>query len=193
MTFFGHSQGADHGQLALGFTDAAPAAILSGSGANLLQALLNKTNPVNISIGMKFLLQDQLLAEYHPAMILFQTFFDRSDPLNFGPLFFRAPPAGLTAKNVYMSWGTGDTYTPAITLQWSADMLGLAPVTPVLENASALWVPPVNRPVTVPAVFQYMTPAGNDGHFVATVDPAAVTDWTAFIESWLTTGTTTIP
>jgi hypothetical protein len=193
VSFFGHSQGSDHGQLAVAFSDAAPAVILSGAGSELLQSLLAKTNPVSISHAMQFLLSDVHLAEYHPALILFQTYFERADGVNYGVLFNRDIPEGLHGKAVYMSWGKGDSYSPPVTLQWTADSIGLAPVMPVIENPTELWVPPVMRPVTVPAVFQYTPAAGKDGHFVATDLPAAVADWTAFIESWLTTGSTNVP
>jgi hypothetical protein len=45
---FGHSQGATHGSIALPFSDF-PGAVLSGNGGGLVEALMNKTNPVNIA------------------------------------------------------------------------------------------------------------------------------------------------
>jgi hypothetical protein len=38
-----------------------------------------------------------------------------------------------------------------------------------------------------------MRPTAKDGHFVATKNPAAVTDWSAFLQSYLATGTPTVP
>ena len=35
-------------------------------------------------------------------------------------------------------------------------------------------------------------PSGDDGHFVATKNPMAIADWSAFIESYLATGTATV-
>ena len=36
-------------------------------------------------------------------------------------------------------------------------------------------------------------PSGYDGHFVATKNPMAITDWSAFIQSYLATGTPAVP
>jgi hypothetical protein len=42
------------------------------------------------------------------------------------------------------------------------------------------------------AMFPY-TSMGYDGHFVASMNPAAIADWSAFVQSYLATGTPTIP
>jgi hypothetical protein len=155
--------------------------------------------PVNIGAGMAFLIGEPLDAE-HPVMTIFQSFFDRSDPLNYNPLIVTAPPATIPSKHVYMSWGKGDTYTPRSTLDANARSLGLAPAGTLIEDYGT---PPITRPVTAnvmggddvkrtAAVVQYQ-PGGYDGHFVATQNPAAVTDWTAFLQSYLAGGNPTIP
>ena len=41
-------------------------------------------------------------------------------------------------------------------------------------------------------VFQYQ-PGSTDGHFVASMNAAAVSDWTAFLQSYIATGTPVIP
>ncbi|HET9011941.1 MAG TPA: hypothetical protein VFN38_09005, partial [Gemmatimonadaceae bacterium] len=199
LAFFGHSQGSTSGEIALAWSGAAPAAVLSGAGAHLTSSLLDKTMPVNISSGMEFLIGETLEAE-HPVMTIFQSFFDRSDPLNYNPLIITRPPATIPSKHVYMSWGKGDTYTPRSTLEANARSLGLSPVGTVLEPFDR---DPIVRPVTAnltggdtikrtAAVFQY--PAdGYDGHFVATKNASAQTDWVAFLQSYLATGTPAIP
>ena len=99
-----------------------------------------------------------------------------------------------------MTWGVGDTYTPLVTLRANALSLGLAPVTPVLEDYG---VAALARPIAAnvsagdgeprtAALFQY-TPAGYDGHFVALQNPAAEQDWLAFVGSYLQVGTPTVP
>jgi hypothetical protein len=201
VVFFGHSQGATHGSLALPFTDAAPAAIFSGAGASLTQSLLNKTNPVNVTQGIEFLLREPLDSG-HPMLTIWQSFFDRSDPINFNRSISNAPLAGRTAKHLYMSWGSGDTYSPPITLKLNAITLGVSPVNPFNPNDLGEMPGAVGRPVslnmTVPGgsktgvVIQYDPPSGTDGHFVATRNTSAVRDWTAFVTTFLT-GTPTIP
>jgi hypothetical protein len=199
VTYFGHSQGSTSGALAVAVSDAAPAAVFSGAGAFLTHSLLDKTSPVNIAAGMVYLIGEPL-DDAHPVLTLFQSFFDRSDPLNYNPLILREPPKGLKAKHVWMSWGAMDTYTPASTLNANGRSLGLSPVTTSPEGYGGT---PIARPVSgnmtasdgtkrTAALFSY-TPAGYDGHFVATKDPAAIADWSAFLESYLATGTPTVP
>ncbi|HEY2902187.1 MAG TPA: hypothetical protein VGL59_16520 [Polyangia bacterium] len=203
VTFFGHSQGSTAGALAMAFSDAAPSVVFSGAGAHLTESLLHKSNPVNIGAGLTYLLGEEL-AEDHPVMVLFQSFFDRSDPLNYNPMIVRRPPAGVGSKNVFMSWGTSDTYTPQETLTANALSLGIPPVNPVLQ---AYDFAGIARPVTAniaagdgkqrtAAVFQYNPATGAgayDGHFVALQNAAAIADWAAFLSSALASGTPTVP
>jgi len=199
VMYFGHSQGSTSGEIAMAWSAAAPVAIFSGAGAYLTSSLLDKTMPVNISAGMEFLIGETLEAE-HPVMTIFQSFFDRSDPLNYNPLIIFRPPAMIPSKHVYMSWGQGDTYTPRSTLEANARSLGLSPVGTVIEPFDR---DPLIRPVTAnekggdgvkrtAGVVQYR-PDGYDGHFVATKNASAQTDWMAFLQSYLTTGTPAIP
>jgi len=199
VAFFGHSQGSTSGEIAMAWTDAAPATIFSGAGAYLTASLLDKTMPVNIAAGMTFLIGDTLSPE-HPVMTIFQSFYDRSDPLSYNPLIIRRPPPTIATKHVYMLWGKGDTYTPRSTLDANARSLGLPPAGGVIDDFE---VTPIARPVmlnlsgsdNVPrtaAVLQY-DPNGYDGHFVATKNDGAIADWTAYLTSYFTTGTPTIP
>jgi hypothetical protein len=199
VAFFGHSQGSTSGEIALAWSGDAPAAIFSGAGSYLTSSLLDKTMPVNISSGMSFLIGEPLDPE-HPVMTIFQSFFDRADPLSYNPLIVSRPPAALPSKHVFMSWGTRDTYTPRSTLDANARSLGLSPVGTVLEDFGT---PAIPRPVTgnvtggdskkrTAAVFQYEA-SGDDGHFVATKNAAASADWMAFLQSYLSTGTPVVP
>jgi hypothetical protein len=206
VTYFGHSQGSTSGTLGVAFSDAAPAVVFSGAGAFLTHSLLDKTNPVNIAAGMTFLLGEPLDAE-HPVLTLFQSFYDRSDPLNYNGHIIAAPPDKLTSKHVWMSYGSKDTYTPASTLSANATSYGWLGATPGLP---AVGMDPagyggvvIQRPVAenitaaggkkVTAVVIPYDPDSYDGHFVATKNPAAIADWSAFVESWLMTGTPKVP
>jgi predicted esterase len=204
VAFFGHSQGATSGELAMAFSDAAPLVVFSGAGAWLTASLLEKTSPVNIKAGMQFLFGepgDGFNAD-HPVMTVFQTYFERSDPINYVPLILRAPPAGVASKHVYMSYGTGDTFTPRSTLQNNARALGLPPVVPILSGED-YDVSPVSRPVETNVVagdgqqrtamcVQYEH-GDYDGHFVSTRHAGALADWTALLTSWIQTGTPALP
>jgi hypothetical protein len=207
VTYFGHSQGSTSGSLAVPFSDAAGAAVFSGAGAFLTHSLLDKTNPVNIAAGMTFLLGEPLDPD-HPVLTLFQSFYDRSDPLNYNRLTILSPPGKLASKHVYMSWGSMDTYTPASTLNangksfgWIGGTLSGLPV--VGKDPGGYGGLVINRPVSAnitvaggkkvtAAMFPY-DPSGYDGHFVATKNPSAIADWSAFVQSYLATGTPSVP
>jgi hypothetical protein len=197
-TFFGHSQGSTSGALAMAVSDAAGAAIFSGHGSFLTHSLLDKTNPVNIAAGMVYLLGEPLDPD-HPVLTLFQSYYDRSDPLSYNPLIVTRPPDKIASKHVWMSYGTMDTYTPASTLNASQASLGIPVGVPAANGDPTGTVRPtktnlkggdgVDRTV---GMYVY-APDGYDGHFVATQNPKAVADWSAFVESYLSTGTPAVP
>jgi hypothetical protein len=199
VAYYGHSQGSTSGELAVAFSATTGAAVFSGAGAYLTRSLLDKTMPVNIGAGMAFLIGEPLDAE-HPVLSLFQSYFERSDPLNYNPLIVRAPPLSIPPKHVYMSWGKNDTYTPEKTLEANARSLGVPPAAFTIPD----YTEPIARPVSAnftagggakrtAAVFQYTPPSGVDGHFVTSKVETAGADWSAFLTSYLTGGTPTIP
>jgi hypothetical protein len=221
VTYFGHSQGSTSGALAVAVSDAAPAVVFSGAGSFLTHSLLDKTNPVNIAAGMVYLIGEPL-DDLHPVLTLFQSFFDRSDPLNYNPLIINRPPTGLHGKHVFMSWGSGDTYTPASTLNPNGMSFGTniklprpGPGMPFeffagLPVAGA--VPAGYGGATAPrplslnvesgdsattkvtaVMVPYEAAAGSDGHFVATKNATAIADWSAFVQSYLKDGKPTLP
>ena len=186
---FGHSQGANVGIPALAVTGLAEAAVLSGAGAYLSEALLSKTSPVDSRRGLERLVGDELSTS-HPVMVLWQTFFDPTDTSTFAPLLVNDPPEGVPSKHILMTWGQNDTFSPQPTLEMMARGGALPVVEPAIEDLDTGLV---SRPVTgnrtggdgverTAACFQY--PAdGYDGHFVASRDPDAVADWVQFFTS----------
>jgi hypothetical protein len=203
VAYFGHSQGATAGGLALPFTDDTKAVVLGGGGVDLSQSLFYKKSPTDIRVGLQSLIFDDPTSD--SAMVLiWQNYFDRVDPINTDGMLVTSPPSGKNPKNVFFVWGTKDTYTPGRTsdsntgtLAEAAWAMGLSKVGTPLEdfNTSA---PTVNRPVSknvngvTAAVFQYAT-GSYDGHFVDSKNADAVKDWTAFLTSYFTTGTATVP
>jgi hypothetical protein len=199
VTYFGHSQGSTSGALAVAVSDAAPAAIFSGAGSFLTRSLLDKTSPVNIGAGLTYLLGEPLDAD-HPVLTIFQSYFDRSDPLNYNPLVIMRP-SGVASKHVWMSYGTKDTYTPGSTLDATIASLGLPQDGQVVldsglpastKRPTSLNVTGADGQKRTAGVYTY-APDGYDGHFVATKNPKAVADWSAFLQSYLATGTPTVP
>ncbi len=185
IVFFGHSQGSTEGSLALPYTDVYKAAVLSGNGASLMDALLNKTSPVNIKGALPFVLADfdskggLAGGADHPVLTLLQQWEDPADPLNFADAIARTPITGMTPKHVFQTYGLGDTYAPPVTLQTFAIAAGLEEADPdasvsTPDKIGNLQPKPVplsgnvsigGNPYTL-AVREYAPPSGNDGHFV---------------------------
>jgi hypothetical protein len=202
IVFWGHSQGSTEGSLAMPYADGVKAVVLSGNGASLKFALLNKTDPVNIAGALPFALQDPSVAsggqsaEMHPVLSLLQQWIDPADPLHFARVITRVPETGHVAKNVFQTYGLGDTYAPPITLREYAIAGGLDLVA---ADPSATMPDPIDGATAVPSgvsgnvtvgalkytlgVREYGPPAGDDGHFVAFDVPSANADVVRFLSA----------
>jgi len=197
--YFGHSQGSNVGVPAIAVSDRAKGAIFSGAGAYLTSGILNKTSPVDAKAGLEFLIGEEI-TESHPLMTIWQTYFDRADTVNFAPLILSRPPAGLSAKHVFMSWGKGDTYSPNLNIM--VRTLGIPIADPTVVQ-SIQGVSTASRPISenratldglrTAACFQYDPDGAYDGHFVSTRNASAVTDWTSFVTSAIASGVPTVP
>ena len=122
--FMGHSQGAQAGAVFLPFEPSVRAAVLSGVGANLLRALLAKSQPkVLLPDGKAYppkdLLQlafqerpDRPLTSDHPLLQLFNTFVNRSDADVYSTMLRRDPLPEVGPRHLLMYIGHVDTYTP---------------------------------------------------------------------------------
>ena len=199
--YFGHSQGANVGIPAIAATDLASAVVLSGAGSYLSEGILSKTSPVNAKDALSLVI-GETLGNGHPIMTIWQTFFDRIDPVNFDPLIVIRPPPGIASKHVFMPWGQDDTYSPESTMNITARAMRLHLAEPVVESITGLTT--VARPVSenrnggdgvarTAACFQYASDGSYDGHFVSTRNPDAVTDWVDFLTSAAATGTPSVP
>jgi hypothetical protein len=123
LFFMGHSQGAQAGVAFLPYEPDIRAVVLSGGGANLLRAILGKTEP-KVSLGgaeypPRDLLQlafqerpDRPISANHPLLQLFNTFVNRSDGDVYGPLLRRGASEDIGAKHILSYIGHVDSYTP---------------------------------------------------------------------------------
>src|SRR5204863_5890357 len=118
--------GSMHGSLGLPYTDDYRAALLSGNGASLLDALLTKTKPENIAAAVPFALggdyenttSHKLFGGGdHPVLSILQQWIDPADPLNFARTIAKNPVLGIRSKSVFQTYGLGDTYSPPVTLK----------------------------------------------------------------------------
>ena len=202
IAFFGHSQGSTEGSLAMPFADGVRAVVLSGNGASLKFALLNKTQPVNVAGALPYVLQDPSLAgtgatpEMHPVLSLLQQWIDPADPLHFARAITRNPQAGHDPKNVFQTYGLGDTYAPPITLREYAisgqlDVVAADASATVPDDIALTKAQPagVSGNVTLATkkytlgVREYGPPAKDDGHFVAFDVPSANADVVRFLSA----------
>jgi hypothetical protein len=184
--FFGHSQGSSVGALFAPYEEDVDVAVFSGAGAHLVSSLIHKTSPVDVTLGMALILQEQWddllqIGVDHPILNLFQAYFEPSDAINYGRLLVREPVDGGT--HFLMTYGTGDTYSPVETLAAFARAGYAASLTPELEDtrsSSADVAPPVSANVRIQGIgdftavcTQHAPTEGNDGHFVVYDDETA--------------------
>jgi hypothetical protein len=198
LLFFGHSQGSTEGSLMLPFGDDYKAAVLSGNGASLRDALRTKTKPENIAAALPLVLQDPTMSDpdlgpgvtmTHPVLSLLQQWIDPADPLNFADLL-GSPLTGHQAKHVFQTFGLDDSYSPPVTLATFAIAGGFVQVTPD-KSAATPYADDLPKAVAVgykaPAngftlgLRQYGAPDGSDGHFVVFDTKAANDDMVLFL------------
>lgn len=173
VVFFGHSQGATVGVPALAFEPGVAGIVLSGAGGDLRVSLLTKRQPIDIASAVPVVLQETGVSSGHPALNLFQAFFEVSDAANYGGLMLARRPMGVPARPVFMSYGLDDTYATIETQQVLAGTMGL----PVASDrpAASMWPPPASLSAlpfmnnafgTTAGLLQGQPPTGRDGHFV---------------------------
>ena len=207
LFFFGHSQGSTEGSLMLPFGDDYKAAVLSGNGASLRDALRTKTKPENVAGALPLVLQDPAMSDAqlgpgvttnHPVLSLLQQWIDPADPLNFAALIGK-PLAGHTGKHAFQTFGLDDSYSPPLTLATFALAGGFTQVTadasaktPYTDDDVAARLKPVAVGYKAAAagftlgMRQYGAPKNSDGHFVVFDTQAANDDVVLFL-----TGATT--
>lgn len=197
LFFFGHSQGSTEGSLMLPFGDDYGAAVLSGNGASLQDALRTKTQPENVAAALPIILQDPAMVDEtlgegvtrnHPVLSLLQQWIDPADPLTFAPLL-ASPLANHTSKHVFQTFGQDDSYSPPITMATFAVAAGLKQVTPH-SSATEPFTDSLSAPIAVGyqaangaftlGLRQYGAPK-TDGHFVVFDNAAANADMVLFL------------
>lgn len=200
VVFLGHSEGGLNGPLFLAGDKQALGGVLSGSGAMITVALLEKTSPAasNVSGAVRVLLEltsasaAKELNLFHPALNFAQAVVDATDPVNYARYIIQQPRPGFPPKSILQTEGvnpdgTGDTYAPPLGIEIHSIALGLPRELPGEHPiAQAAWGGPGD--VTVPAsgltgnlaggkacgVLGQFAPAPmDDGHFVAFDVPAA--------------------
>jgi hypothetical protein len=193
VAFWGHSQGATVGGIAMPYTAGVLGAVLSGEGSSLEDALVNKTNPVNIAAALPIVLEDSHVDSYHPVLALLQNDLGIVDPLNHGGALVETPVGATEQKHVFQPFGQSDTYAPPVTEQIfaiAAHLTEAAPPSGVTGRPLVGMAPspvPLGGNATVggksitAVVRQYAPGASYDGHFVAYDNTAAEADVDHFL------------
>jgi hypothetical protein len=193
LAFWGHSQGATAGGIAMPYTAGVTGAIMSGQGASLMDALVTKTNPVDIAGVLPVVLEDPKVDINHPVLSLLQGDLGLVDPLNHAAALVASPLAAANQKHVFQPYGQRDTYAPPVTQETYAitaqlgEAMSPSGVTPDMFLPTAPLAVPAGGNVTVNGVTltallrQYVPGSTYDGHFVAYDNPTAEADVDAFI------------
>jgi hypothetical protein len=204
LAFWGHSQGATEGGITMPYTTGVTGAVMSGQGASLMDALVSKTNPVDVAAAVPVVLEDPKVDVNHPVIALLQNDLGIVDPLNYANALVAAPVAAANQKHVFQPYGQDDTYAPPVTQQTYAiaAQLGeaIAPtgVTPTMFLGSAPLPVPAGGNVVVGGVTltallrQYAPSSSYDGHFVAYDNPTAEADVDGFIAGCVARKTPTV-
>lgn len=191
ILFFGHSQGGLNGPVFLAASDLARGGVLSGAGSMLVVALLEKTQPIDVSSVVRVLLglsdpeRGKELNVFHPALALAQTLVDSTDPIHYGAFITTAPRPGFAPKSVLQTEGiaadgTGDTYSPPHGIEALAVSMSLPRIAPgTWPIAEAAWAGLPDLTVgpdgvrgnlaggrATGALAQFAPTRGDDGHFV---------------------------
>jgi hypothetical protein len=185
IAFWGHSQGATEGGIAAPYIGPDLSGVmLSGEGASLVDALVTKTSPVNITALLPLLLEETGgVTTYHPVLSLLQNAIDSSEPLAHAR-------AITTGRHVFQAWGQNDTYAPPATERvfFFAAGLGLAAPPASVTKPDDVGFAPTPVPAsgnlaggTITAFARQYTPSGYDGHFVAFNDPDGQKDVAHFL------------
>jgi pimeloyl-ACP methyl ester carboxylesterase len=199
LYFFGHSQGSTEGSLMLPYGDDYKAAVLSGNGASLRDALRTKTQPQNIAAALPLVLQDPTMqdsnlgpgvTQYHPVLSLLQQWIDPADPLNFAAVI-GSPLQGHSGKHLFQTFGVEDSYSPPLTMATFALAAGVKQVDahtsadPLFDQFDDQLVPVAvgykapGSGITL-GMRQYGAP-DSDGHFVVFDTQAANDDMVLFL------------
>ncbi len=201
VAFWGHSQSATAGGIAMPYTAGVRGAVLSGEGASVIDGLLGKQNPVDVADVLPVLLEEDpsKMGSYHPVLGLLQNDLDGVDPLNHARALVTTPGAAADQKHVFQPYGEADTYAPPVTeatFAIAAQLIEAQPPASAGDGAAALTSTPIGpMPLAVPlgptttvlaipltaVVRQYASDGTYDGHFVAYDNAAAEADVDHFL------------
>lgn len=195
----GHDQGAITGIVAAAYEPAFKAVVLSGAAGHRISWLLDAESPFETRAVLSTLLAEASLDLDHPMLNLMQIRFDPADPLNYGSFIGRSPLIEVGAKEIFMLFGTEDTFAPKRSQAALAHVMGLDLVGSVLDELNNVGLYEGTYPMSGNAsidgepytqiLAQYENDGVFDGHFVIRYHPDAASDLTWFLATALLDGT----
>ena len=199
--YFGHSQGSTTGLPFVAQEPQIKGAVFSGAGGLLYLTMLFKTLPFDVPSIVALIVRDTPLDRFHPALALMQAFFEPADAIAYGRLLVDEPPEANSPKNVFVTQGLTDRYTPIPSIEALATAIGVNLVVPQerevagldLLGKEVLSVPATGNAGEVTSVMaQYHEANGSDGHFVVFDIAAAQVQTSRFLKTLFDTGTATV-
>ncbi len=192
LVLFAHSTGASAAAITLAGSHPFDAAVLSAGGGGVLNWLVDKREPIDISQGLHDVVDEaSSLNSYHPVLNLLQMYYEPLDPLNYARHILSRRTFDRTLPDVYMTWGLGDLSTPDETIEELADEIGLPVVEPLLTDLDWEVLPlPVSGNVddgdglATAVLAQFEATEGTDPHRVAFDNPTARSQILGFLRSY---------
>lgn len=193
LYYFGHSQGTQGQFLAAVHEPLIKGILLSGAGGYLIDSMLNKKNPQDISAIVQYILMDPNVDNAHPVLSLMQATMEQVDPVNHRLATYRNEWPNMTypPRDVMMIFGILDSYTPepaqaslAKALKLDMDTVAGHGVSSTLEEIDDFPFSASHEiedtEITTIGV-QYFPNGDYDGHFVTFQHPKAISQWTHFV------------
>ncbi len=206
IVFVGHSQGGLTGTLFAALEPGIKGAVLSGDGGDLALTIIYRKDPIDIQQTIELLFgipTTQPITAFHPLVGLVQLLVEVTDPINYGSYLINPYDATGTPKNIVLTEGMLDLYTPPITTEALAVASGIPLVAPVAHPVDAytliglpVFTPPVSADITASngtAVTAGLLQFPYDDHYAIFTDTTAQEDYSAFLQSLAYTGTAVIP
>lgn len=156
--FVGHSQGALSGPLFLAVEPHVNGAVLSATAGSFIHTLLEKRKPVDIATLVQSIVQEPVDL-FHPALNMMQQMMEPADPNNYAAALVRNPPPGVWPKQLLLSEGFVDHYTPNPTIESFATAVGLPHLGDVISSIEGLALQGLTT-TTLPVSDNLLTPLG---------------------------------
>ena len=195
VLFWGHSQGGISGAMLFGVEDRFVGGVLSGAGAGLTNAVLDRT--INVggadldakqAISIIFNIPIAQIDQFHPILTMAQQAVDVTDPNSYTPFYFKTWSSNGHPRQVFMTQGLKDVDSPPSVAEAMIAGAGLPVVAPTCEISMGMALKGItgtNPPISANIRSKYTAGAMQFckyGHFAAFESPVAACTYKRFME-----------